>query len=351
MHPQRQLPKRQKQATEFFTALHYMKPDIISGAESWLEGVKPGKPGGSDAIFFSEIFPGDNTVFRNDRNISGGGVFILAHKSLTAEEQPHLVTDCEMTWVKIMLRNLPDLYAGVFYMPHRNKKDLNELMKSLDLPASGAKDRNILLVGNFNCPDVDWNTNTVPESSQECDIQQGLADNMSEAHLSQIHNQPTRLSAILDLVFTTNPTLLKNSTSIPGISDHSIVVADVDTAPHITKEATRKKFVFHKANWDGISFDIRTATNKIETMYHENDSAENLWATCKNSLQASIKKNIPSSLAKKCTRLPWIDCPLLKLKQCLSLQISRLESALSHKHHLSPVIWILWRIQIQKLVI
>ena len=36
-------------------------------------------------------------------------------------------------------------------------------MKSLDLlTASGAKDRNILLAGDFNCPDVDWNTNTVP---------------------------------------------------------------------------------------------------------------------------------------------------------------------------------------------
>ena len=179
------------------------------------------------------MFPDGYKVFRNDRSTSGGGVFILTHKSLTAEEQPHLVTDCEMTWVKIKLRNLQDLYTGVFYMPHRNKKDLDELVKSLDLlTASGAKDRNILLAGDFNCPDVDWNTNTVPESSQERHIQQGLADNMSEAHLSQIHNQPTRLSAILDLVFTTNPTLLKNSTSIPGISDHSIVVSDFDSATH-----------------------------------------------------------------------------------------------------------------------
>ena len=79
------------------------------------------------------------------------------------------------------------------------------------LTASGAKDRNTLLAGDFNCPDVDWNTNTVPDSSQERDIQQGLADNMSEAHLSQIHNQPTRLSAILDLVFTTNPTPFRNT--------------------------------------------------------------------------------------------------------------------------------------------
>ena len=74
-----------------------------------------------------------------------------------------------------------------------------------------------------------------------------------------------------------------------------------------------KETKFHKANWDGINSDIQTATQKIKTMYHEDDTAENLWATFKNSLQASIEKNIPSSLARKCTRLPWIDCPLLRL--------------------------------------
>ena len=48
-------------------------------------------------------------------------------------------------------------------------------------------------------------------------------------------------------------------------------------------------------------------------MYPEDDTAENLWATFKNSLQASIENNIPSSLARKRTRLPWIDRSLLRL--------------------------------------
>ena len=135
----------------------------------------------------------------------------------------------------------------------------------------------------------------------------------AECDQAQMHNQPTRVSVILDLVFTTNPTLLKSCTGILGISDHSIVVADFDTVPHITKEAARQKFKFQKASWDGISSDIQTATNKIKTMYHENDTAENLWATFRNSLQASAEKNMPSSLARKRTRVPWIDRPLLRL--------------------------------------
>ena len=113
---------RNKRA-EFLTALQYTKPDIVFGTETWLRGVKPGKSTTQNAIGTSELFPEDYNVFRNDRNELGGGVLIMTHKSLTAEEQSDLVTDGKMNWVKIKLQNMKNLYVGVFYMPHRNKKD------------------------------------------------------------------------------------------------------------------------------------------------------------------------------------------------------------------------------------
>ena len=43
--------------SEFQTALNYIKPDVVFGTESWLRGVKPGKPDSADAIKSSEVFP------------------------------------------------------------------------------------------------------------------------------------------------------------------------------------------------------------------------------------------------------------------------------------------------------
>jgi hypothetical protein len=64
----------------------------------------------------------------------------MIHKSLTAEEQPELVSDCEINWVRVKLHGRKDLYAGVFYMPQRNAKDSAELKKSLEkLTADGTK--------------------------------------------------------------------------------------------------------------------------------------------------------------------------------------------------------------------
>ena len=51
---------------------------------------------------------------------------------MTSVEQPELVTDCEVEWVKIKLQNLKDLYVWTLYMPHRNAHDLQELQKSLN---------------------------------------------------------------------------------------------------------------------------------------------------------------------------------------------------------------------------
>ena len=108
---------------EFTAALDYVKPDIICGTESWLKGVRPGKPIESNAIKNCEIFP-DNYIFhRNDRASRGGGVFTGVSKSLIAIEQPQLVTNCEIVWTKVKLKNEKDLYLASFYMPHRNTND------------------------------------------------------------------------------------------------------------------------------------------------------------------------------------------------------------------------------------
>ena len=52
-----------------------------------------------------------------------------------------------------------ELLIGAFYMPHRNINDLNELQKSLDT-ITMENDKNIILAGHFNCPDIDWTNMT-----------------------------------------------------------------------------------------------------------------------------------------------------------------------------------------------
>ena len=242
--------------SEFKVAVDYIKPDIICGTESWLKGYKPGKTPTSDAIKTSEIFPDNYNVFRNDRGTLGGGVFIAVQNNISAVECVDFITGCEIEYAKITLKSKKTLYIGSFYMPHRKLSDLDQLESPLNL-LNGSKPKQLILCGDFNCPDIDWETLTVSNdpSVQDRNIHQRLIDLTSEHNLTQIHDQPTRNGKLLDLVFTTNPSLIKSSVSVPGISDHDIVVTDVDIKPVYSSQKPKKVYKWNKANWDNIKSD------------------------------------------------------------------------------------------------
>ena len=196
-------------------------------------------------------------------------------------------------------------------MPHRNAKSINELNKSLDLLSkTGAKDT--ILAGDFNSPDINWESNTVNCSAQDRELQQQLMEVMSTSSLTQVHNQPTRFSAILDLTFTSNLTLMKNSTSIPGLSDHNMVVTDFETQLQTAKENKRTYYKFKKANWTNIENDLELLLDDITNDYEKGKNVEDLWSKFKTVLNDTIARNIPTGTAKKRTRLPWIDNSLLR---------------------------------------
>ena len=189
-------------------AINYIKPDIICGTESWLKGIHPGKPTPPNAINNAEIFPSNYQSFRNDRGNRGGGVFIAVQNNLTAIECIDFITDCELEYVKVSLKSKKVLYVGSFYMPKRNISDINKLADSLKF-LNSSKPKHLILCGDFNCPDIDWNTLTVSSDPkvQDRSVQQHLVDTMAEFNLTQIHEDPTRDRNLLVLVFTTNPSV------------------------------------------------------------------------------------------------------------------------------------------------
>ena len=77
-------------------------------------------------------------------------------------------------------------------------------------------------------------------------------DISTEFNLTQIRDKPTREDNLLDLVFTTNSSLIKSTTNAPGISDHDMVITDMDIKPNYSFSKPRKIYKFAKANWDEI---------------------------------------------------------------------------------------------------
>ena len=293
-------------SSEFLAALNYIKPDIVCGTESWLKGMKPGKPPTPDAIQSSEVFPSHYKAYRNDRGTLGGGVFVLVHQDLVAEEKAELVTNCEMVWVQVKLKGNKTLLVPSFYMPHRNMSDVAELRRSLDL-AMDIKERHVIVAGDFNCPDIDWDSLSLQKEAQDKEVQQALLDLSVDFNLTQVQDKPTRENNLLDLTFKTNPSLIKSTVNAPGISDHDIVVVDSDTKPFYAKQRPRKCFVFSKANWDKLKTDIKDILAEIVRLYRCGSSVQKLWDTLTKDLLTAINSNIPSKLKTSKHSVPWIN--------------------------------------------
>ena len=59
------------------------------------------------------------------------------------------------------------------------------------------------------------------------------------------------------------PLLIKNSNSIPDISDHSMVVTDSYPKPFYNKQKPKKVFLYAKANWNNIHDEMLKLSSAI----------------------------------------------------------------------------------------
>ena len=290
----------------------YMKPDIICGTESCLNGVKPGRDPDKNAVKTSEVFPDTLTVTRNDRTHGiGGGVFVATSENIMQDPQPQLGTDCEIVWTKLRLKNSKDLLVCFFYMPHRNMTSVKNLNESVKKITETTSNKHIIVAGDFNCPNINWDTLSVERGAPDREVQQALIDFSIEHGLQQMQRQPTRDNNLLDLIFTTNPSLVKASSSVPGISDHAMVVTDIDIIPNYVKQKPHKVYQYSKASWDVINTDLGNLHTELINL--EKQDIDSLWEHVKKHIFGVIEKHIPSKLSKKRKSLPLFSHKLKRL--------------------------------------
>ena len=99
----------------------------------------------------------------------------------------------------------------------------------------------IWLAGDFNLPDIDWDLLNAKPGGVAPGLSKQLIDITNDFGLEQVVREPTRINNILDLFFTSNPTLVERSSVLPGICDHDdIPIVTISCKPRIIKQIPRK---------------------------------------------------------------------------------------------------------------
>ena len=153
----------------------------------------------------------------------------------------------------------------------------------------------------------------VAQGAANKNVQEKLVEISLSHGLTQLQEEPTRGESILDLTFSTNPSLIKSITRTPKLSDHHTIVIDSIIRPQYTPTKKRKIFVFKKANWPALRSTCEKISKSIETRYKLGHNVVDLWDMFKSTLNLAIQNNIPSKHIRMNNDLPWVTRELKKL--------------------------------------
>ena len=158
-------------------------------------------------------------LFRRDRQHRRGGGVALHIRECFDVVEPETGNKVESLWVRIGGKaNKASILVGVCYrLPNQNEEMDEEFYRHL---ANVVKSSALVLMGDFNLPDVFWKCNT-SQSKQS----RRFLESMEDSFLMQLVSEPARGGAPLDLLFTNREVLVGDVVvrSCFGQSDHEIV--------------------------------------------------------------------------------------------------------------------------------
>ncbi|XP_053395967.1 uncharacterized protein LOC128556067 [Mercenaria mercenaria] len=236
---------------------------------------------------------------------------IAISKALLSQEQPDLKTNCNITWSKITLTGIKNIYVGAYYKPHElDELSLSELWSSLSkIP----KDSIIWLLGDFNMPDINWVNETLKPNCKNRSLYEDFMEKLSHLNLEQMVKVPTRLSNTLDLFLTSHPSHVHLAKTLPSLatSDHDIVFHEVKINRGRPIQPKRLIKQYRKTNWEAIRSDMRSFSNSFISKAHTNP--DEAWNSFKDSLNESCIKHIPTKISKSRADLPWLTPRIIRL--------------------------------------
>ena len=195
----------------------------------------------------------------------------------------------------------------------------------------------VLIAGDFNFPDLTWNSTFVPAISGKS-ISAGSSEFREVCFdflLHQINMYPTRHNNILDLVLTTVPDNILNYLSCVSAetfeisSDHHLTFFDFLLFTKQKGCDKRTVFNFHLADWSGFLDGL----DKCNLSPNESTDVNTDWERWRNIFLEVATEYIPRKTFKRRNSPPWVDGEVKRL-------LSKKDSCRKKEKKLScPKLW------------
>ena len=286
------------------------KPYIISITESW------GKDNIDDIVYNLD----DYNMYRNDRiGRAGSGTLLYIRKNLGQRKCKAMATLMNgqeydsSVWVWVNISKGKKILVGSIYRSPNSSADNNKLLLAmLDHANDIAGENRLLILGDFNVPNIDWiERETLPGARI---IERHFFESITDNFLHQHVTVPTRYrgtqSSTLDLIFTKEEDDLKNVEALPPIggSDHAVVIGDF-ICEWKSRAEPKKRRAYFRGNYDNYNTKLRL-TNWAHKL--SSNSAKTNWENYREIENTLTNENIPLSSPKDYNE-PWMNRKVLRL--------------------------------------
>lgn len=262
--------------------LNQHKPDIFALTETKL----------TPSILDKEICC-NYTLYRLDRTNSigrGGGVLIGVSDS--SNIQVNKITPALVGEILTIDVNIESFSFNIAVYYHR------PIINNVDDFISWCSDYSScrqIIVGDFNLPDIDWNTKTLKKRINPS-MHNNFLKFLDTTDLEQTVNFPTNNHGnTLDLILSN--LCLSTPTSEPSCSDHHILLFNLLSENPISHSSENNNstpfWLFHKANMPELMIDCLDIETSIKLSISNNDPINQVWNSFKTGILKTANSNIP----------------------------------------------------------
>ena len=283
---------------ELLAFLDFHQPQIVAIQESKIDSSI------STSELFPETFP--YSVYRKDRNDSGGGVMLLVNKDIPHMPITEFENDSESVWVKVFANKTSHFVASWYRPPDEKLEDFDRLFREqLDKIRNKHKGNKLPSVHVLN---IVW-PDRLNKSGSALSQSEGqkLVDIMNGHGLEQLVHFPTRERNTLDLIMTSLPAQFVDIHSPDKLSDHDIVSGTLKVVIPPIKKPKRKVYRYQKGDYESMRAEtFKFAKEKYVNGYSDTRSVQENFNLITSFIQDSADKHIPSKTFRTVSSVPWI---------------------------------------------
>ena len=221
-------------------------PSIIIITETWSD----------EYVVLPKFLSSCYSVIRKDRNRHGGGVIILIDTNIGATEITNIIVNIENTWCSFNVGDDSYLLGAINRPPNNDETYFSNVTETISKACLTYPSHNILIVGDFNLPQINWVTVTLLHNDK---LTVEFLNCVLSNNLEQLVVFPTREKNVLDLILCKNfeywSQTFPEAQLVP--CDHECIKLVVDVKiTNIKSDNTINKpssFNFKLANYDHIN--------------------------------------------------------------------------------------------------